>query len=68
MNKNFIRIWNPEVFFVRNNQVYDRCHSDVFTEEHGYTEEDIKQIQQLEIGDVWSNGNYGTDHIVIRVK
>ena len=67
MAKEFFRVWNPIVFDV-GNEVYDFCSIDDINIVEGYEQEDIDSISKLEVGELWNTGDYGNDHIIIRVK
>lgn len=67
--KEFIRVWTPPSYPANNSkQVYDFCNLDSFTEDNGYSEEDISEIKKLDVGDKWKSAIDGDDHIVVRIK
>lgn len=65
--KKFIRVWNPTVF-TTGNDIYDFCHIEDITESNGYELEDIKNIDKLELGEVWQDGVYSKAHTIIRIN
>jgi hypothetical protein len=34
----------------------------------GYSEEEVKAVSDLSIGEVWKSNHYGTSHMVLRTK
>ena len=67
MAKIFFRVWNPTVFEV-SDKVYDFCSIDDISTAEGYEQEEIDSINNLEVGELWNTGDYGNDHVIVRVK
>ena len=64
--KKFICIWNPDTFEAQQ-EVIQLHDITFFTEDKGYSKENIEAISNLEVGEVWICDDYGTSHVVIRV-
>ena len=67
MAKEFFRVWNPKIFNVGEN-IYDFCNIGTIYDVEGYEQEDIDKINKLEVGELWNTGDYGNDHVIVRVK
>ena len=64
--KRYLCIWDKNRFDTEN--MTEHHYLDFFTEDKGYTQEEIYVISNMDIGDVYSLPDYFDEHIVVRVK
>lgn len=67
--KKFMCYWNPKDFeLVNEGSDLKMCAMEFFSDDNGYNEIDIKEIDALELSDTWISADYGFSHIITRVN
>ena len=64
--KQFLCIWDKEVFHTEN--LAEIKGIEFFTNNHGYSIEEIENINNMEIGDIYNLPSYYNQHLIIRIK
>lgn len=64
--KQFLCIWDKVVF--RTENLAEIKGIEFFTNNHGYSKEEIETINNMEVGDIYNLPSYYNQHIITRVK
>ena len=64
--KQFLCIWDKVVFHTEN--ITEIKGIEFFTLENGYSKEEIENINNMEVGDIYNLPSYYNQHIITRVK
>ena len=64
--KQFLCIWDKEIFHTEN--ITEIKGIEFFTLENGYSKEEIENINNMEVGDIYNIPTYPNQHIITRIK